>query len=68
MVQESLAEALPKQQARIRELLGHARDMGKAGMFVVTIYNAALTRAEQAASSGDVVAMLQSYQELKDMK
>lgn len=60
----SLAEALPNEQKRVRELLP-LYDEIPTGVFAATMMRQALTRAEQAAASGDVIAMLQSYEELK---
>lgn len=60
----SLAEQLPKEQQRVRELLPHY-DAIPTGVFGATMLRQALTRAEQAAASGDVIAMLRSYEELK---
>lgn len=61
---ESLAEALPKEQQRVRELV-KVYDEIPAGEFGAVMLRQALTRAGHAAASGDVVAMLRSYQELK---
>lgn len=63
----SLATALPEQQKRVRELLPLYEAI-PTGAFAAMLMRAALTRAEQAASSGDVIAMLQSYEELKGFK
>jgi len=62
---ESLAEALPKEQERVRELI-RVYDSIPTGGFGASMLRQALKRAEQAAASGDVVAMLRSYEELKD--
>ena len=61
---ETLAEALPKEQQRVRELLP-IYDEIPAGIFAATMMRQSLTRADQAASSGDVVAMLAAYEDLK---
>ena len=60
----SLAEALPEEQKRVRELLP-LYDAIPTGIFAATMMRQALTKAEQASASGDVIAMLQSYEELK---
>ena len=60
----SLAVELPKEQQRVRELLP-LYDQIPTGVFAATLMRQALTRAEQAASSGDVIAMLRSYEELR---
>ena len=48
--QASLADAYPKQQARLRELIGSFES---------------LRRADEAAATGDVVAMLRCYLEME---
>ena len=60
----SLAVELPKEQQRVRELLP-LYDQIPTGVFAATLMRQAITRAEQAASSGDVIAMLRSYEELR---
>ena len=60
----NLAEALPKEQARVRKLVA-VYDTIPTGGFVAMMLRQALAKAEQSASSGDVVAMLRSYEELK---
>lgn len=60
----SLATELPREQQRVRDLLP-LYDAIPTGIFAATMMRQALTRAEQAAASGDVIAMLQSYEELK---
>lgn len=62
----SVGEEFPKQQARVRTLLGHYKEIGPAGAFGAMMIEAALRRADEAAMSGDVVAILRSYQELKE--
>lgn len=62
---KSLAELFPAEQARVRELLGEYKRIGPAGMFGALMLEQAMQRADQAAVSGDVVAMLRSYEELK---
>lgn len=61
----SLAVEFPKEQARVRKLLGQYREIGPAGTFGALMLEQALQRADQAASSGDVIAMLRSFEELK---
>lgn len=65
---ESLAEALPKEQARCRELVGRYKEIGPAGMFGALMIETALRQADQAVMSGDVVAMLRAYEELRLFK
>lgn len=61
----NLAEALPKEQARCRKLLGDYKEIGPAGVIGATLIEQKLQDAERAASSGDVVAMLRAYEALK---
>lgn len=65
---QNLADALVAEQARCREILEHAAEIGPAGRFLRTMLNASLTRAEQAAASGDVVRMLHAYHDLAHYK
>lgn len=64
----SLGEAFPLEQQRVRELIPLYQAIGPAGSFGLWAINQALARAERAAASGDVVAMLRSYEELKGFK
>jgi len=61
----SLGEELPKEMARVRTVLGHYKEIGSAGIFGAMMIEQALQRADQAAISGDVVAMIRCYEELK---
>ena len=61
----SLAEELPKQQARCRGLIEIYNEIGPVGIFAKTMIEQALQRADGAVMSGDIVAMIQSLQELK---
>jgi hypothetical protein len=61
----TLGEALPQEQARCRELLTQYKQIGPAGVFGAAMIEAALKRADQAVMSGDPVAMLRTYDELK---
>ena len=61
----SIGEDFPKEQARVRELLGVYKSLGPVGGFGAMMIEQVLQRADQAAVSGDVIAMLRSYEELK---
>lgn len=63
----SLAEALPEEMARVRELLP-LYDEIPTGVFAATLMRAALDNAARAMASGDVVAMVRAYAELKDFE
>jgi hypothetical protein len=64
----SLGEALPQEQARCRELLAQYKAIGPAGAFGALFIEQALQRADQAVMSGDVVAMMRAYEELKALE
>ena len=64
----SLGEELPKEKARVREILGYYKEIGPAGAFGAAMIEQALRRADEAVISGDIMAMLRSYQELKEVK
>ena len=62
---ESLARALPKEQARVRIILGHYQELGQVGAFGAAFIERDLQLADEASASGDVVAMIAAYQNLK---
>lgn len=62
---ETLADALPKEMARVREVLGHYREIGPAGRIGAAFIEQDLRAADQAVMSGDVVAMLRSLETLR---
>jgi hypothetical protein len=64
----SLAEALPAEMARVREVLGHYRELGPVGMFGAHFIEADLREADQAVMSGDVVRMLRAFETLQGIK
>jgi hypothetical protein len=61
----TLGDALPKEIARVREVLGHYKELGPVGMFGAMFIEQDLQAADKAVMSGDVVAMLQAFEELK---
>ena len=61
---ENLAEALPKEQQRVRELLS-LYDTIPTGTFAATLMRQSLCRAEKAAASGDLAEMIVAYAELQ---
>ena len=61
---ESLAEALPKEQARVREILA-IYDKVPGGALAASMMRLSLTEAERAAAAGDVVSMARAYEDLK---
>lgn len=63
----NLGEELPKEQARVREVLSHYKEIGPPGMFGATMIEQSLQKADQAIMSGDVVAMMMAYKELQQI-
>ena len=61
---DTLADALPREQARCRELLQIYKDLGPVGAFGHAAIEGALKRADKAAAEGDVAAMIRSLEEL----
>ncbi len=61
----TLAEELPRQQARCRELLEHAIDIGPAATFMAAMLRESLARAEAAAAAGDLAAIAISLNDLE---
>ena len=64
----SLAEQYPKEQARVREVLGYYKEIGPAGIFGAMMIEQTLRKADEAALSGDIVQMLAVFQEMKEIK
>lgn len=63
----SLGEELPKEMARVRDvLMPQYLAIGPAGQFALTLMRAELDRATKAMADGNVVAMRRSYEALKD--
>ncbi len=65
----SLATELPAQINRVREIQDEFKSLrGMRNVVVepqIMMMEAAITRAINAASSGDVIAMLRAYEDLK---
>lgn len=62
---ETLADALPKEMARVRTVLGYYKEIGPAGAIGAMFIEQDLQAADLAVMSGDVVAMLQSLETLR---
>lgn len=60
----SVGEAFPLEQARVRELLGLYKTIPTGG-FGAMMIEQVLRRADLAAISGDPIAILRAYEELK---
>lgn len=61
----TLGDDMPKEQQRVRELLGEYKAIGPSGRFGAIVIEATLREADQAVMSGDVVRMIAAYQALK---
>jgi hypothetical protein len=64
----TVGEDFPRQQARVRALYSTYVSLGVPGTFGAAMIEAALTEAEQAQASGDVLRILRAYEALKDCK
>lgn len=64
---ESLGEALPKEMARVRDVvMPQYASIGPSGQFALAFMRQDLDAAAKALAEGDVVAMLRVYQKLKE--
>ena len=62
----TLADALPREQARVRKAIGIYRDLPNgAGTIGALLMEADLATADRAVASGDVVAMIRAYETLR---
>ena len=68
MSSTTLGDEFPKQQARVRKILGCYKEIGPAGMFGAAMIEQTLREADAAALSGDIVAMLRAYEAMKEIK
>jgi hypothetical protein len=64
---ESLGEAFSKMQTQLREMLGHGRDIGPAGVFYCAVIEDVLRRADKAVMEQDLPTMIRIYQEMKEI-
>ena len=64
----TLGDDFPREQARLREVLGYYKEIGLAGGFGVALIEDILRRADEAAIEGDLPAMIRVYQEMKGIK
>ena len=68
MQNESLGEALPKEQARVREVLSHYIALGPPGQFGARMIEASLQAADRAVMDGDLMAMVAAYKDLQTIE
>lgn len=64
----SLGEQFPLEQARVRKILSLYKELGAPGSFGALMIEQVIQRADKAAVEQDVVAMLQSFQEMQEIK
>lgn len=64
---ETLGEALPKEQARVREVLGYYKELGVAGSFGAAMIEQSLRKSDKAIIGGDLVEMAVAYKELQEI-
>lgn len=60
---QTLGDALPREMARVREILGYYR---AAAAFGAATIEADLRAADEAVMSGDLAAMISAYKRLRD--
>lgn len=65
---DTLVDVLPRECARVREVLGHYKAIGPAGMFGAGFIEQDLRAADAAMASGDVVAMLRAFKALQEIE
>lgn len=65
MPAQSVGDAFPGELARCRELLTVYESIGPAGSFGKAMIQGTITRAEQAQASGDVVAIVRAYADMR---
>ena len=65
---ETLADRFVSEQARVREILGYYKEIGRAGLFGVAVIEQLLYKADKAAMDQDTIAMLSIVQELQAVK
>jgi hypothetical protein len=65
----TLGEQLPEEISRVRdELIPQYESIGPPGAFAIAMMRRALQEADCAMISGDTVAMIRVYEELKGFK
>jgi hypothetical protein len=64
----TLGEEYPKQQARVRTILGHYKEIGPVGSFGAAWIENLLQRADKAAIEQDLPAMIACFKEMQEVK
>lgn len=65
---ENLMDGLMNELNRNRELLAEYKAIGPAGFFGASMIQLSIQKGEQAIRSGDVIAMLRAYEDLKETR
>lgn len=66
---ETLAEALPREMARVRDQVLPIYDtVGAGGSFAIAMMKADLDAAARAMAEGDILAMIRAYKALEGYK
>ncbi len=65
---DTIGDALPREIARVTEILGHYDAIGPAGVFGATLIRYDLSHATKSLASGDVAEMIVAYNVLKDIR
>lgn len=65
---QSLGEAIPIEQARVREVLAAYKSIGQSGLFGAAMIERDLAAMDRAVISGDVVQMIRCFQALKEIE
>lgn len=65
---ESLADAYPKEQERVRTILGYYEEIGPVGAFGAAMIRDLLSRAEKAVAEQDTVEMIRCFKEMQEQK
>lgn len=64
---DTIGDALPREMARVRDrIMPLYAEIGPLGALALAMMRDDLDRAAEAMAEGDVVAMIQAYQILKD--
>lgn len=62
----TLADELPRQQARCRRMLEDVLEIGPSGAILAMMLRDSIAAAERAAAEGDIVAMLAACKDLQE--
>jgi hypothetical protein len=64
----NIADAMPVELARARELLAGYKAIGPAGSFGAAMIEMEIRKADEAVASGDAVAIIAAYKALKELE